>query len=83
MAGPGISYERALLAMAEGDYPSAIDGLLGRRSSAKAWYLRIYALYRADRIQEAREALARTPRRVRDPQVERFLEEKFVLADGL
>jgi spermidine synthase len=81
--GPAISYERALQAMAEGDYPSAIDGLFGRRSTAKAWYLRIYALYRADRIQEAREALARTPRRVRDPQVERFLEEKFVLADDL
>ena len=72
-SGADLARQDRLLAMAMGDYRLAAEVPLSLVQNPVDWYLRIYALYRTGDLESARKALARTPKKLRQDELERYL----------
>ncbi len=72
-SGAALERQDRLWAMAQGDYRLGADIPQRRIQTSVDWYLRIYALYRTGDFASAREALGRTPPKLRSPETERYL----------
>lgn len=78
---PAIVREQMLGAIANRDHSEVAENPPGSSATDRDRYLWIYALFRTGRAGEAREALLRTPERIRNLEAERFLIEKLDASD--